>query len=134
MPQAYLTLPNIIPRKKFQEAMYLSERVCSRGCQECAVKEEKDTEKTCSIDGTTVHCWIVDSTICVHCNSLKPILTKENKIARVEMAIYFRDCVDPTKYQDRCDWIHVDEKCFFLTWEKERYLLLLDEKNPKNDA
>ena len=66
------------------------------------------------VSKTTVHYWIVDSTICVHYISLKPILTEENKMARVEMALYFRDCVDPTKYQDMCDWIHVDEKWFFF--------------------
>ena len=70
------------------------------------------------VSKTTVHCWIVDSTICVHCNSLKPILTEENKMARVEMALYFRDCMDPTKYQDMCHWIHVDEKCFFSPGRK----------------
>ena len=30
------------------------------------------------------------------------------------------------------DRIHLDEKWFFLTQEKERYLLLSDEKNPKH--
>ena len=30
------------------------------------------------------------------------------------------------------DHIHLDEKWFFLSREKERYLLLLDEKNPKH--
>ena len=59
------------------------------------------------------------STICAHCDSLKSILTEENKWARVEMALHFRDPEDPTKYQDMCDWIHLDEKWFFLTWEKE---------------
>ena len=58
----------------------------------------------------TVHCWIVASMIHVHCNSLQPLLTEENKWARLEMALYFRDPDDPTKYQDMHDWIHVDEK------------------------
>ena len=40
-------------------------------------------------------------------------------MARVEMALHFRDHVDPTKYQDMCDRIHVDERCFFLSQEKE---------------
>ena len=53
-----------------------------------------------------VHHWIVVSTIHVHCNSLKPILTEENKWARLEMALHFRDCEDPTKYQDMHDQIH----------------------------
>ena len=40
--------------------------------------------------------------------------------------------MDPSKYQDMHDCIHLDEKCFFLTREKEWYLLLSDKKNPKH--
>ena len=78
-----------------------------------------------------MHCWIVGSTIHVHCNSLKPVLTEENKVARLLMALHFRDPVDLTKYHDMLDQIHWDEKWFFLIQKKERYLLLLEEKNPK---
>ena len=78
-----------------------------------------------------VHHWIVASTIHVHCNSLKIILTDENKWVRMEMAWHFRDHANPTQYQDMHDWIHLDEKWFFLTQEKEMYLLLPEEKNPK---
>ena len=81
---------------------------------------------------TTVQCWIVASTIPVHSNLLKPILTEENKLARLLMANHFRDPQDPSKYPDMCDRIHMDEKWFFLTQEKERYLLVSDEKNPKH--
>ena len=77
---------------------------------------------------TTVHCWIVESTLCVHSNSLRHILTEENRLARYEMAMDARDQVDQTKYQDMHDQIHVDEKWFFLTREKERYLLHHDKK------
>ena len=48
------------------------------------------------------------------------------------MVNHFRDPQDPSKYQDMCDCIHLNEKWFFLTQEKECYLLLLDEKNPKH--
>ena len=84
------------------------------------------------VSKTTVQHWIVASTICVHSNSLKPILTEENKLARLLMVNHFRDPQDPSKYQDMCDHIHLDEKWFFLTREKEQYLLLSDEKNPKH--
>ena len=47
------------------------------------------------------------------------------------MANHFRDPLDPSKYQDMRDRIHLDEKWFFLTREKERYLLVSDEKIPK---
>ena len=48
------------------------------------------------------------------------------------MVNHFRDPQDPSKYQDMHDRIHLDEKWFFLTQEKECYLLLSDEKNPKH--
>ena len=61
-----------------------------------------------------VHCWIAVSMIHVHYNSLKPILTEENKWARIEMALHFRDPDDDhMKYQDMLDQIHVDKKWFF---------------------
>ena len=84
------------------------------------------------VSKTTVQCWIVASTIRVHSNSLKPILTEENKLARLLMANHFRDPQDPSKYQDMRDRIHLDEKWFFLSREKERCLLVSDEKNPKH--
>ena len=76
---------------------------------------------------TTVHRWIVGLTICVHCNSHKPVLTEENKVARLLMALHFRDPVDLTKYFDMLDRIHLDEKWFFLTQKKERYLLPVEK-------
>ena len=84
------------------------------------------------VSKTTVHCWIVASMIRVHCNLLKPILTEENKHVRFEMALSFRDPANLGQYQDMRDRIHVDEKWFFLTREKERYLLHHGEKNPKH--
>ena len=44
--------PELNSQKKFWEATYLSNRVCSRGCQEHATKEEMYTAKTCSINGS----------------------------------------------------------------------------------
>ena len=70
----------------------------------------------------------------MHSNSLKPILTEENKLARVLMANHFRDPQDPSKYQDMHDQIHLDGKWFFLTLKKEQYLLLPDKMNPKHSV
>ena len=67
------------------------------------------------VSKTTVQRWIVASTIRVHCNSLKPILTEENMLARLLMAHHFQDPQDPSKYQDMRDCIPLDEKWFFLT-------------------
>ena len=83
------------------------------------------------VSKTMVQHWIVDSTIRVHCNSLKPVLTEENKVARLIMALEARDPQDPMKFLNMMDCIHVDEKWFFLSWQRERYLLLPEEKNLK---
>ena len=74
---------------------------------------QQKVEMLMGVSKTMVHHWIVASTIHVHCNSLKHILTEENKWARLEMALHLRDHKDLTKYQDMCDQIHLDEKCFF---------------------
>ena len=63
---------------------------------------------------------------------VKPVLTEENEAARLLMALHFKDPLDLMKYCDMLDWIPLDGKWFFLTWEKERYLLLPEEKNPKH--
>ena len=68
----------------------------------------------------TMHCWIVALTIHVYCNSLKPILTEENGLARVLMAMHFRYPGYPMKYMGMHDWIHLDENWFFLALERER--------------
>ena len=65
------------------------------------------------VSKTTVHRWIVASMIHVHCNSLKPILTEENKRSRFEMALSFRNPANLGQYQDMRDRIHIDEKWFF---------------------
>ena len=52
------------------------------------------------VSKTTVHRWIVASMIRVHCNSLKLILTEENKHARFEMALSFRNPANLGQYQD----------------------------------
>ena len=88
--------------------------------------------KLMGVSKTTVHHWIVELTLHVHSDSLKPILTEENRLAWFKMAMDACDPVDQMRYQDMRDQIHVDEKWFFLMREKEWYLLHHDEKNPKH--
>ena len=47
------------------------------------------------------------------------------------MVLDSHDPQDPMKFLDMMDHIHVDEKWFILSQQKERYLLLPEEKNPK---
>ena len=113
--------------------MYLSEFGCE-GIKHIPLQKRHTQRKlvtSMGVSKTMVHHWIVDLTIGIHSNSLKPVLTEENKVAQLFMTLDSRDPQDPTKFLDMMDQIHVDEKWFFLSQQKERYLLLLEEKNPK---
>ena len=71
-----------------------------------SAEEKAYSVKAGKVDGvskTTVHHWIVELTLHVHSNSLRPILTEENRLARFELAMDACDPVDQTKYQDMSD-------------------------------
>ena len=93
----------------------------------CKQRTQRKLAASLGVSKTTVQHWIVDSTIRVHCNSLKPVL-KEKKVARLIMALEAHDPQDPLKFLDMMDRIHVDEKWFFLSRQRERYLLLGGEE------
>ena len=123
-----------VPQKKLRETpMYPSEFVREgiKNIPLCKQQTQRKLAASLGVSKTTVQCWIVDSTIRVHCNSLKPVLTEENKVARLIMALESCDPNDPSKFLDMMDRVHVDEKWFFLSRQRERYLLLPEEKNPK---
>ena len=52
-------------------------------------------------------------------------------MARLIMALEACDPQGPSKFLNMMDHIHIDEKWFFLSQQRERYLLLPEEKNPK---
>ena len=109
---------------------YLPEFI-EEGVKDVLLRKRQTQRKLATSMGvskTTVHRWIVASMIHVHCSSLKPILTEENKRVQFEMALSFRNPSNLGQYQDMRDRIHVDKKSFFLTREKERYLLHHGEK------
>ena len=113
--------------------MYPSDFIC-KGIKNIPLWKWQTQRKMATlmdVSKTTVHRWIVDSTIRVHLNSLKPVLTEENKVAWLFMSLDSRYPQDLMKFHDMMDQIHVDEKWFFFSQQKERYLLLPEEKNPK---
>ena len=123
-----------VPQKNCgRPPIYLSEFVHEgiRNNPLCKQRTQRKLAASLGVSKMTVQRWIVDSTFRVHCNSLKPVLTEENKVARLIVVLEARDPQDPSKFLDMMDHIHVDEKWFFLSWQQERYLLLLEEKNPK---
>ena len=134
-PHQAILFPRIsFPQKNSRRwPMYLSEFVCEgiKNIPLWKLQTQRKLATSLGVSKTTVHHWIVDSTIRVHSNFLKPVLMEENKLAWLIMALDSRDPQDPTKFLDMMDRIHVDEKWFFLSQQKERYLLLPEEKNPK---
>ena len=134
MPQLILFLQKLIHGKNCRRPPIYPKEFIQEGVKDVPLQKrctQRRLAMSMGVSKTTVHHWIVASTICVHCNSLKPFLTEVNKVARLLMELHFRDSVDPTKYCDMLDRIHLDEKWFFLTQEKEISLLLPEEKNPK---
>ena len=124
-PLAILFLRNFIPAKNCMRwPMYLSEIICE-GIKNIPLQKrhtQRKLAKSMGVSKAMVHCWIVDSTIPMHSNSLKPVLTEENKVAQLFMVLDSRNSQDRMKFLDMMDQIHVDEKWFFLSWQKERYI------------
>ena len=115
MPWAILFLLKLIPRKNSRRPLIYPKEFIQEGVKIVLLQKRHTQRKLAALMGvskTTVHHWIVASTIHVHCNSLKPVLTEENKVARLLMALHFRDPQDLTKYWDMHDWIHLDEIWF----------------------
>ena len=82
--------------------MYPLEFVC-KGIKDIPLWKRQTQRKlamSMGVSKTTVHCWIVDLTIRVHSNSLKPVLTEENKVARLFMVSDSWDPHDPMKFLD----------------------------------
>ena len=107
-------------KKSGRPPIYLTE-FAHEGVKNVPLRKQQTQQKLAASMGvskTTVQCWIVASTIHVHSNLLKPILTEENKLARLLMVNHFRDPQDPSKYQDMHDHIHLDEKRTSFSWTR----------------
>lgn len=61
-------------------------------------------------------------------STIKPFLTEKNKKDRVEFCL--SKVLPDGKFMDFKDYIHIDEKWFYLTKCKRTYYVLLDEETP----
>jgi len=76
-------------------------------------------------------------------SSVKPTLSDERKLDRIGYAM---EQIDPRslettrhgtgipKFLDMYDRVHVDEKWFYITKEKQKYILVRDEEPPKRET
>ena len=110
MPWVTLFLQKLSPRKNSRRSPIYPKEFIQEGVKNVLLQKRCTQRILVTLMGvskTTVRCWIVASTIHVHCNSLKPVLTEENKVARLLMVLHFRDPLDLMKYCDMHDWIHL---------------------------
>ena len=66
----------------------------------------------------------------IHMSSLKPTLTEENKMSRMELALSFVDKNNTSKFENMEDLIHIDEKWFYLTKDGQRFIIVADKEEP----
>ena len=94
-------------------------------------KTYRSTAKAMGVSLNTVQRMLLHKDVCwVHTSSLKPTLTEENKMSRMELALSFVDKNNPSQFENMEDLIHIDEKWFFLTKDGQRFIIAADEEEP----
>ena len=79
-------------------------------------KTYRSTARAMGVSLNTVQRMLLQKDVCrIHTSSLKPTLTEENKMSRMELALSFVNKNNPSKFENMEDLIHVDEKWFYLT-------------------
>ena len=80
---------------------------------------------------STVQRMLLHRDVCrIHTSSLKPTLTEENKMSRMELALSFVKTNNTSKFENMEDLIHIDEKWFYLTKDGQRFIIAADEEEP----
>ena len=94
----------------------------------CCHKTHHSTAKALRVSLNTVERMSLKRDVCcIHTSSLKPTLTDENKVSRMELALSFINQNDTSKFENMEDLIHIDEKWFFLMKDGQCFIIVLDE-------
>ena len=89
------------------------------------------TAKAMGVALSTVQQMLLHRDVCrVHTSSLKPTLTEENKMSRMELALSFVDKNNTSKFENMEDLIHIDEKWFYLMKDGQRFIIAAHEEEP----
>ena len=87
-------------------------------------KTYRSTAKAMGVSLNTVQRMLLQKDVCrVHTSSLKPTLTEENKMSRMELALSFIDKNNTSKFENMEDLIHTDEKWFYLMKDGQRFII-----------
>ena len=94
-------------------------------------KTYHSTAKAMGVALSTVQRMLLHQDVCrVHMSSLKPTLTEENKMSRMELALSFVDKNNTSKFENMEDLIHINKKWFYLTKDGQRFIIVADEEEP----
>ena len=94
-------------------------------------KTYRSTAKAMGVSLNTVQRMLLQKDVCrIHTSSLKPTLTEENKMSRMELALSFIDKNNTSKFENMEDLLHIDEKWFYLTKDGQRFIIAADEEEP----
>ena len=94
-------------------------------------KTYHSTAKAIGVSLNTVQQMLLQRDVChVHTSSLKPIMTDENKVSRMDLALSFIDKSDTSKFEHMEDLIHVNEKWFYLMKDGQCFIIVADEAEP----
>ncbi|XP_028061599.1 uncharacterized protein LOC114265064 [Camellia sinensis] len=93
----------------------------------------RSLSKALNLPKSTVHRRIKEGKIRPHSNALKPYLSKENKRARLRFCLSMlkpNSLQGQPMFESMYDYVHIDEKWFYISKEAERYYLLPEEEEP----
>ena len=94
-------------------------------------KTYRSTAKAMGVALSTVQRMLLHRNVChIHTSSLKPTLTEENKMSRMELALSFIDKNNTSKFKNMEDLIHIDEKWFYLTKDGQCFIIAADKEEP----
>ena len=98
---------------------------------QCHRKTYRATAKAMGVALSTVQQMLLHRDVChIHMSSLKPTLTEENKMSRMELALSFVDKNNTSKFENMEDLIHINEKWFYLMKDGQHSIIAADKEEP----
>ena len=133
--QSLIITPEIASRNNFREkSLKYSHAEFCQGLKEIPqrrCKTYRSTAKAMGVSLNTVQRMLLQKDVCrVHTSSLKPTLTEENKMSRMELALSFVDKNNTRKFKNMEDLIHVDENGFTSRRMESTSSLRRTRRNP----
>ena len=99
--------------------------------KKCITQHELTLQR--NIPKSNVHWWLhMEGGLKPHSSALNPVLTEQNKYSWLLFALDMVNPSDTTKFQDMYNFIHVDEKWFYLPRDKHQFLLVDGERPPQH--